>query len=41
MAKKPTVAAAPEVVDSIESLEAKLELMREAQGLLLPTPRSR
>ena len=33
MAKKPTVAAAPEVVDSIESLEAKLELMREAQGI--------
>ena len=33
MAKKPTVAAAPEIVDSIESLEAKLAHMREAQGI--------
>ena len=33
MAKKPTVAAAPEIVDSIESLEAKLAQMREAQGI--------
>ncbi len=33
MAKKPTVTAAPEVVDSIESLEAKLAHMREAQGI--------
>lgn len=33
MAKKPSVAATPEVVDSIESLEAKLAQMREAQGI--------
>ena len=31
MAKKPTVAATPEVVDSIDSLEAKLAQMRAAQ----------
>ena len=31
MAKKPTVEAAPAIVDSIESLEAKLARMREAQ----------
>ena len=31
MVKKPTVPAAPEVVDSVDALEAKLAHMREAQ----------
>ena len=31
MAKKPTTDAAPEIVDNIDALEAKLARMREAQ----------
>ena len=31
MVKKPTAAAAPEVIDSVDALEAKLAQMREAQ----------
>ena len=31
MVKKPTVTAAPEVVDSVEAFEAKLAQVREAQ----------
>lgn len=31
MVKKPTAAAAPEVIDSVDALEAKLAKMREAQ----------
>ena len=31
MVKKPTATAAPEVIDSVDALEAKLAQMREAQ----------
>ena len=33
MAKKPIANPAPQIVDSVESLEAKLARMREAQGI--------